>query len=126
MFLRWLQILWEFILRIFIRRKGAPDEFIRVIMEVDHWLVKSPATGWLKIPRDGRWVFNGDLSHPTFNPSVVEEWDTTDGEHYMNHVFVRNGRIEYLRDCSHSFAGQTVDIPPLTPAEVAFNYQRKS
>jgi len=27
------------------------------------------------------------------------------------HSFVRNGRIEFLSDCTHKLAGQTVDIP---------------
>lgn len=29
------------------------------------------------------------------------------------HSFVRNGHIEFLGDCTHELAGQTVALPPL-------------
>jgi hypothetical protein len=29
------------------------------------------------------------------------------------HSFVRNGRIEFLGDCTHALASQTVDLPDL-------------
>lgn len=29
------------------------------------------------------------------------------------HSFVRDGKIEFLNDSTHSLAGQTVDLPPL-------------
>ncbi|MCZ4340562.1 hypothetical protein O4H52_03015 [Sphingomonadaceae bacterium G21617-S1] len=28
------------------------------------------------------------------------------------HSFVRNGQIEFLSDCTHALAGQTVPLPP--------------
>jgi hypothetical protein len=60
------------------------------------------------------WDFNGDLENPTFSPSMLARSDY--GEERMPHVchsFVRDGRIQYLSDCTHSMAGQTVDLPDL-------------
>ncbi len=65
------------------------------------------------------WTWNGDLEHPTLSPSVLVTWDE-----YENgdapptpkrcHSFVRNGQIEFLNDCTHALAGQTVELPELT------------
>lgn len=60
---------------------------------------------------DSRWTFNGDFERPTFSPSLM----VTLGHHPdppdICHSFVRDGRIEYLNDCTHSLAGQTIDLP---------------
>ena len=67
---------------------------------------------------DGRWKFNGDFERPTFTPSMlVKPYSTTraDGSivKLVNqcHSFVTDGRIQYLGDCEHEMAGQTVDLP---------------
>lgn len=69
-----------------------------------------------------RWSWNGDADRPTFGPSILvtypanpkagddfKEWRTE----RRCHSFVRDGRIEYLGDCTHGMAGQTVDLPSL-------------
>lgn len=60
---------------------------------------------------DRRWTFNGDVNKPTFTPSLlcksvqgVEMKDT------ICHSFIREGSIEFLSDCTHEFAGKTIDI----------------
>lgn len=59
------------------------------------------------------WSFNGDRERPTFAPSMLVNANL----HKQNpsailcHSFVREGRIEFLSDCSHAMAGQTVDLP---------------
>ncbi|WP_419877659.1 DUF6527 family protein [Brevibacillus centrosporus] len=52
---------------------------------------------------DVRWNFNGDFKQPTFRPSL----------HYVGrcHSFITDGRIQFLPDCSHDLAGNTVDLP---------------
>lgn len=52
-----------------------------------------------------KWSFNGDLVKPTFNPSIV-----VSGEGTMCHSFVRDGKIEYLGDCTHELAGKTIEL----------------
>lgn len=79
------------------------------------------------------WTWNGSLDAPTFAPSVLVRsghyasgrgsevcWCTYNAEHpdspapfhcYLCHSFVRDGMIEFLGDCTHALAGQTVPLP---------------
>ena len=76
------------------------------------------------------WTFNGDGDSPTFQPSVLVQWDSGEppvtpdnfdeykrapwmqvDKHNVCHSFVTNGRIQFLGDCTHALAGQTVDLP---------------
>lgn len=80
------------------------------------------------------WTFNGDLEKPTFSPSVLVtvghyaggaaaetgkcwcnfEERTGEKSHwkcFICHSFVTDGRIQFLGDCTHALAGQTVDLP---------------
>ncbi|HEY9678653.1 MAG TPA: DUF6527 family protein [Drouetiella sp.] len=55
------------------------------------------------------WSFNGSMDKPTFEPSLLytpEEHGTKE----RCHLFLRNGVIEFLSDCSHKFAGQKVPL----------------
>lgn len=55
----------------------------------------------------GKWEFNGDPEKPTFSPSFLLHETPT---HKRCHTFIRNGKIEYLGDCTHDYAGKTVDM----------------
>ncbi len=55
---------------------------------------------------DRRWQWNGNMDLPTFTPSLL---CNPSGERRC-HSFVRDGKIEYLSDCHHALAGQTVDM----------------
>lgn len=55
-----------------------------------------------------QWSFDGDLEAPTVNPSILTRYN--DG---VCHSFMRAGALEFLGDCTHSMAGQTVPLPPL-------------
>lgn len=69
------------------------------------------------IPTTGAhaWGFNGDVDRPAFTPSLLVRWrpaDPGDAPYTLVcHSFVRDGRIEFLSDCTHAKAGQTVDLP---------------
>ena len=55
-----------------------------------------------------RWEWNGSMDAPTFSPSIlVNQHDSAS----RCHSFVRDGRIEFLGDCHHALAGQTVQLP---------------
>lgn len=67
----------------------------------------------------GGWGFNGNVERPTFTPSVLltrpakpnateefKEWRAA----RVCHSFVTDGRIQFLSDCTHALAGQTVDL----------------
>jgi hypothetical protein len=53
------------------------------------------------------WAFNGDMQRPTFTPSLL---NTLPAKGDRCHLFVKEGRIEFLGDCSHDLAGQTVEM----------------
>lgn len=56
----------------------------------------------------GAWQWNGSLDAPTISPSIlVNQHDPKQ----RCHSFVRDGKIEFLNDCFHELAGQTVELP---------------
>ncbi len=59
---------------------------------------------------DTRWTFNGSQTAPTFRASILVHGAPDIGRPQC-HSFVTDGRIEFLGDCTHALAGQTVDLP---------------
>lgn len=62
-----------------------------------------------------RWTWNGDAERPTFTPSVLVRYDGADAGRdgappTVCHSFVTDGRIQFLSDCTHALAGQTVGL----------------
>lgn len=58
------------------------------------------------------WAWNGDAERPTFEPSIRVQWSEGDPPvQRCCHSFVRDGRIQFLPDCTHALAGQTVALP---------------
>ncbi len=53
------------------------------------------------------WNFNGDEEKPTFSPSYLIKY--ADGQ--ICHSYIKDGRIEFISDCTHDLKGQTVDLP---------------
>jgi len=66
----------------------------------------------VRISGPGAWGFNGDHERPTFTPSVFVN---APGPYHAPHLpschsFVRDGQIQFLGDCTHTLAGQTVPL----------------
>jgi hypothetical protein len=59
------------------------------------------------------WEFNGNMDKPTFEPSILAQIVPTDitKPPMVCHSFVKDGMIQFLDDCTHQLAGQTVEIP---------------
>jgi hypothetical protein len=73
-----------------------------------------------------RWGFNGNVDKPTFTPSLVimtghyvngqpqppNCWLCNEGHNfcYRCHSFITDGKIQFLSDCTHSLANQTVEL----------------
>lgn len=59
------------------------------------------------------WEWNGSMDRPTFSPSVLCLGVIEAGRMVVPrcHSYVRDGSIEYLSDCEHGLAGQTVRLP---------------
>lgn len=59
------------------------------------------------------WGFNDDFDKPTFTPSILVNRDRINPTAPVCHSFVKEGRIQFLGDCTHELAGKTVDLPEL-------------
>lgn len=72
------------------------------------------------LTRGAKWDFDGNLESPTFSPSYLLWWDhpVTKKREKTCHSFIKNGSIQYLNDCSHSLAGQTVALPELDESKI--------
>ncbi len=80
---------------------------------------------WIECPgcryphvSDSRWKFNGDFDRPTLSPSLLVTTPAIGDDDFAIaatrcHSFVREGKIQFLGDCTHDLAGQTVDLPEL-------------
>ena len=74
------------------------------------------------------WSFNGDLLKPTFQPSIKTTWTMHGGEDspstdhpdsecarlgcvfHCCHLYITDGTLKYLGDCTHPLRGQTVPM----------------
>lgn len=80
----------------------------------------------VELPAGTIWRWNGNGDAPTFTPSILfsgsqsltdEEYrrvmagETVKTAALFCHSFVTEGRIQFLSDCTHELAGQTVDLP---------------
>lgn len=64
------------------------------------------------------WGWNGSDDSPTFTPSILiyaiePMWTDDEGKTHGHrcHSFVKDGKIQFLQDCTHTLAGKTVEIP---------------
>lgn len=69
-----------------------------------------------------RWGYNGNPERPTFTPSILVRTGRAVDPSFVPepgdppevcHSFVTDGRIQFLGDCTHALAGQTVDLPEI-------------
>lgn len=108
---------------------GDPSEQVVVITclgcNEEHHLYVGPERG----SRRPGWGFNNNFTSPTFTPSLLvrtgkyvgssewynkqtpEEKEFTDRHSNICHSFITEGRMQYLNDCTHALASQTVELP---------------
>jgi len=68
-----------------------------------------PGCGYCHYIDTKRWIFNKNMEKPTVSPSIlIHPGDNTP----RCHIFITNGQIRYLNDCTHKLAGQTIDMTP--------------
>lgn len=60
------------------------------------------------------WDFNGNMEKPTVNPSILVNRGGVNVNMPICHSFIKDGFIQFLNDCTHHLAGQTVELPELT------------
>ncbi len=73
------------------------------------WCVGCDEHHWI----DDSWAITGPEDKPTFSPSVLCAGFSAHSIERTCHSFIREGMIEYLSDCTHSLAGQTVQMVDL-------------
>lgn len=56
------------------------------------------------------WHFNGDVDKPSFTPSLLMRTSHHGEADRICHLYVTNGKIQFLADCSHSLKGQSVEM----------------
>lgn len=73
------------------------------------------------------WGWNGDVARPTFTPSLLVrgvQWAPEYGFHkpthhvepgqpIVCHSSISDGQWQFLGDCTHTLAGQTVPVVPI-------------
>jgi hypothetical protein len=64
------------------------------------------------------WEFSGTFQCPTYYPSQLNTHSSFAGhgkppQRHVCHTFITEGKIQFLSDCTHSLAGQTVDLPDI-------------
>jgi hypothetical protein len=63
-----------------------------------------------------RWTFDGNQDSPAFAPSMNISWGPNSrGQTSRCHYFLTGGQLQYLSDCTHRLAGQTVPLPDIPP-----------
>ena len=77
--------------------------------EDPEFMFMCPACGcghWFKTTGTrAKWTWNEDFDKPTVSPSILTWTQDT-----RCHSFVRDGKIQFLGDCTHDLAGKTVDL----------------
>ncbi len=58
----------------------------------------------------GCWSWNGDTEKPTLHPSILTEYPVWQKNTVRCHTWVNDGMVQFLADCSHELAGQTLAL----------------
>lgn len=106
----------------------------RVTLQGDCVSFKCPGCGdqhTVPVPPHPRaWQWNGSVDTPTLHPSLsVKSGHYVSGHKkgdpcwcgteygfncYICHSFIKDGRIQFLGDCTHALAGKTVNLTEIT------------
>ena len=90
----------------------------RIMAKIKQHPTDSPNAFWTTPAgtHNAKWSWNEDFEKPTVSPSILNTCpcmvfdDETRISPWRNHIFIRDGKIEYLSDCTHALAGRTVDM----------------
>lgn len=68
------------------------------------------------VPIEGAnaWRWNGSTDNPTLHPSVLINRGRSNPTRHTCHMWITEGRVQFLGDCTHALAGKTTDIPEVT------------
>ena len=92
----------------------------------DYYSFKCPGCGTVHTFRVGEragskgWTIEGDELKPTVRPSLLTTWKhnhsqelepLADQAKRICHIFITDGVVEFLNDCTHSNAGKKIPLP---------------
>lgn len=60
--------------------------------------------------QEPKWSFNGDHEKPTFTPSLLNNVGGANPAVPVCHLFITDGVIRFLPDCTHHLKGQNVPM----------------
>ena len=100
----------------YLRRASGPDG--RTGIGYAHWCPACKETHAFAVDRPfsngAKWSFDGNIDAPTFAPSMnIGIGPFPDGHIERCHYFLKGGQLQYISDCTHAMAGQTVPLPEL-------------
>lgn len=75
-----------------------------------HWWFWCPGCEEAHAYTVPRWTRTGTDDAPTFSPSLLMRYGKHAGAK-LCHLFLRDGQLRFLADCTHALAGQTVPLP---------------
>jgi len=55
------------------------------------------------------WAWNGNMRKPTATPSILLRPQHASNDNCC-HLFMRDGELQFLSDCTHGLAGKTVGM----------------
>lgn len=67
--------------------------------------------GLVKEPK--AWLWNGSIESPTLSPSILNNPGKEVAYMELCHHHITDGKIVFSSDCSHEFAGQTLEVEDL-------------
>lgn len=70
-----------------------------------HFPTKYMSYRMVTVNNEGTWKWNLDTENPTISPSILSK----SGDQVC-HSFVKDGKVEFLNDCTHEFAGKVIDL----------------
>lgn len=92
-------------------------------VEIPLWLFWCPGCEMVH-NLDERWTVTGTPENPTVKPSYLQGGSRTDLSAIPRcHLFISDGHLQYLSDCSHAMAGQTVPMPELPKWAYSTDYE---
>ena len=63
----------------------------------------------VRVDKGPQWKWNGCVDKPTLTPSILTTAELKKGK-IVCHSFVTDGKVKFLNDCTHSFAGKITDL----------------
>jgi len=86
-----------------------------------HWCPGCEVTHTVPVNPSGQigngWDYTCIDGKPTLAPSLKHGGYSSKGRPCECHYFIRDGKIQYLSDCNHSYANQTIDLPDIPVGE---------